>query len=144
MASSSGCVRRRLTVRSNPPGAMVYIDDQQIGITPVSTSFTYYGTRKVRLVKDGYETVTKLTNVNAPWYQVPPLDFFSENLAGREIRDERILEFNLQPQQVVPRTELLSRAENLRQSALQGFVAPQPTVPRVLIPPNQLPVPVAQ
>lgn len=137
---NTGCVRRRLTVRSNPPGAMVYIDDQQIGLTPVSTSFIYYGTRKVRLVKDGFETVTTLTNVNAPWYQYPPLDFVSENLLGREVRDERILDFNLQPQRIVPKNELLTRADNLRQSALNGFVAPTPTVPRVLIAPNQLPV----
>ena len=26
-----GCVRRRLTIRSSPPGALVYIDDQEIG-----------------------------------------------------------------------------------------------------------------
>ncbi|HIA19592.1 MAG TPA: hypothetical protein EYN70_09295, partial [Planctomycetaceae bacterium] len=25
-------VRRRLTIRSDPPGALVYIDDQEIGI----------------------------------------------------------------------------------------------------------------
>ena len=31
MAAATGCVRRRLTVRSNPPGALVYVDNQQIG-----------------------------------------------------------------------------------------------------------------
>ena len=36
-AGQTGCVRRRLTVRSNPPGALVYIDDRPIGKTPVST-----------------------------------------------------------------------------------------------------------
>ena len=45
-ASQSGCVERRLTIRSNPPGALVYVDDYTIGVTPVSTSFIYYGTRK--------------------------------------------------------------------------------------------------
>ena len=124
--ASVGCVRRRMTIRSNPPGAMVYIDDQQIGQTPVSTGFTYYGTRTVRLVRDGYETTTVKHTFEAPWYQRPPLDFFSENLTVREIRDERVLDFTLVPQQMVPSEQLWQNAENLRQSARQGYVAPLP------------------
>ena len=126
---SSGCVRRRLTVRSNPPGALVYIDDQEIGTTPVSTSFIYYGTRKVRLVRDGYETITVLERFRAPWYQIPPLDFVSENVWPRELRDERILEFQLVPKKVVPRQELLEQAENLRRGSREGYVAPLPALP---------------
>jgi hypothetical protein len=116
-----------MTVRSNPPGAVVYVDDQRIGTTPVSTSFTYYGTRKFRLVKSGFETLTTLSRIPAPWYQIPPLDFVSENLIGREIRDERILDFTLEPQRVVPNTELLSRANGLRNSTAQGFLVPSPS-----------------
>src|SRR4051812_10525790 len=40
-------VRRRLNVNSNPPGALVYVDNQQIGTTPCSVDFTYYGTREI-------------------------------------------------------------------------------------------------
>ena len=122
----SGCVRRRMTVRSNPPGAMLYIDDQQIGQTPVATDFIYYGTRKIKLVKDGFETMTTYQTISPPWYQIPPLDFLSENLAPREIRDERVLQFNLQPQRVVPTAELLGRATGLRQSSIEGMIAPTP------------------
>lgn len=124
--ASSGCVRRRMTIRSNPPGAMVYVDDQQIGQTPVSTAFTYYGTRNITLVRDGFETMTVKHTFEAPWYQVPPLDFFSENLTLREIRDERILDFTLVPQQMVSSDQLWRNAENLRQSAGAGYVAPLP------------------
>jgi hypothetical protein len=109
-----GCVRRRMTVRSNPPGALVYIDDQEIGKTPVSTPFTYYGTRKIRLVRDGYETLTVMQKVSPPWYEIPPLDFITENLYPGELRDERLIEFDLQPQRIVPRSELLDRANELR------------------------------
>lgn len=126
VACFGGCVRRRMTVRSNPPGAMLYIDDQQIGQTPVATDFIYYGTRKIKLVKDGFETMTTYQTIAPPWYQIPPFDFVSENLIGREIRDERILDFNLQPQRVIPANELLGRATGLRQSSVQGFVAPTP------------------
>src|SRR6187551_2154820 len=87
--SASGCVRRRLTVRSFPPGAQVFVDDQEIGTTPCSASFVYYGTRKLTLIKDGYKTETVWQTFNAPWYQVPPLDFATENLLIYEIRDER-------------------------------------------------------
>ena len=50
---ASGCVRRRLNVRTNPPGALVYVDNQQIGTTPCSVDFTYYGTREIRLDQAG-------------------------------------------------------------------------------------------
>ncbi len=127
-------MRRRLTIRSNPPGALVYIDDHEIGLTPVSTYFTYYGTRKVKLIKDGFEPVTALETIRAPWYQLPPIDFISENLVGRELRDERVLEFQLQPQRLVPTQELLSRANSLRSGAAQGVFTPEPIVPRVVDP----------
>jgi hypothetical protein len=65
-ASAGGCVQRRSTNRSNPPGALVYVDDYQIGTTPVSTDFVYYGNRKVRLVKSGYESLTVIQPVPTP------------------------------------------------------------------------------
>ncbi len=114
---SCGCVRRRLTVRSNPPGALVYVDDQEIGRTPVSTPFTYYGTRKFRLMKDGYETITVNQRFPAPWYEVPPLDFISEILWAREIRDERLVNFELVPQLAVSINDVLSQADKLRSAA---------------------------
>ena len=124
-----GCfgVQRRLTVRSNPPGALVFIDDQEIGYTPVSTPFTYYGTRKIQLVKDGFETITAYQKFNSPWYEIPPLDFFSENFSPNEIRDERALDFQLYAQQIVPTEQLRDRAEQLRSNSQQGLITPMPT-----------------
>lgn len=117
-----------MTIRSNPPGATVYVDDQEIGTTPVSTAYTYYGTRKIQLVRDGYETQTVLHRFAPPWYQIPPLDFVSENLSLREYRDERILDFEMEPQQVVSTAELLDRAQQLRQGTRQGYTVPAPPV----------------
>ena len=110
----SGCLHRRMTVRTNPPGALLYVDDYEIGTTPVSTSFTYYGKRKIRLVKDGYETLTVMENIPPPWYEFPPIDFVAENLVPGHIRDQRFLDYQLQPQTVVPTEQLLTRAEALR------------------------------
>ncbi|MBS0208460.1 MAG: PEGA domain-containing protein [Planctomycetes bacterium] len=124
-AGSTGCVQRRLTVRSNPPGALVYIGNDEIGTTPVSTDYIYYGQRKIKLVKDGYETLSVTQWIPPPWYQIFPLDFFAENVIPYEIRDERALDFQLQPQTIVPNEQLLTRAENLRQgSKTEGYVPP--------------------
>ncbi len=113
-ACQSGCVERRLMVRTNPPGALLYVDDYPIGTTPCSTSFTYYGTRKIQLVKDGYETLTLMQSIPAPWYEYTPFDFVAENFVPGHIRDQRTLDFQLRPQVVVPTEQLLSRAEGLR------------------------------
>ncbi|HEY4761682.1 MAG TPA: PEGA domain-containing protein [Thermoguttaceae bacterium] len=125
----SGCVQRRMTIRSNPPGALVYVDDYEIGTTPVSTNFLYYGNRKIRLVKDGYETLTVLQPVPIPWYQYTPFDFIAENFVPGEIRDQRTFDFQLKPQMVVPTDQLLSRAESMRQNSYApslGTSAAQP------------------
>lgn len=114
---ASGCVQRRMMIRSNPPGAMVYVDDYEIGVTPVAHNFLYYGDRKIRLVKDGYQTLTVIQSIPPPWYQIPPLDFFSENLVPAEIRDQRTYAYQLTPQMVVPTEQLLGRAEQLRQTS---------------------------
>jgi hypothetical protein len=124
MLLPAGCVRRRLNVRSNPVGALVYVDNQQIGTTPCSVDFTYYGTREIRLVKPGYETLTVNQPIPAPWYQIPPLDFISENLVPTKIRDNRTVAYDLAPLLVVPPQELVDRANQLRQDTQQYPVAP--------------------
>jgi len=109
-----GCVQRRMTIRSDPPGALVYVDDYEIGTTPVSTDFIYYGKRKIRLVKDGCETLTVMQTIPAPWYEYPVLDFFSENFTPGQVRDQHTLDYRLVQQSVTPSEQLLSRAEQLR------------------------------
>jgi hypothetical protein len=111
-------------VRSNPPCALVYVDNQQIGTTPCSVDFTYYGTREIRLVKPGYETLTVNQPIPMPWYQIPPLDFASENLVPTKIRDNRTVTYNLAPQLIVPTAQLLDRANQLRQDTNQFPVTP--------------------
>ena len=139
---ATGCVHRRLTIRSNPPGATVYVDDREIGTTPVSTGFTYYGTRKIRLEKAGYATRVEYRQIPPPWYQLPIVDFVAETLIPRDSRDKRELQFQLEPQPIVPAEQLLERAENLRGGALIGIVAPLPSPPAALPPPAFGPAPV--
>jgi PEGA domain len=117
-------VRRRLNVNSNPQGALVYVDNQQIGTTPCAVDFTYYGTREIRLIKPGFETLTVNQPIPTPWYQYTPIDFVAENLVTMKIRDNRTVNYNLAPQLVVPTQELIGRANQLRQDTLQYGVTP--------------------
>jgi hypothetical protein len=117
-------VRRRLNVNSNPQGALVYVDNQQIGSTPCSVDFTYYGTREIRLIKPGFETLTVNQPIPAPWYQYTPIDFVAENLVTMKIRDNRTVNYNLAPQLIVPTHELIDRANQLRQDTLQYGAVP--------------------
>jgi hypothetical protein len=143
----AGCVQRRMIVRSNPPGAVVYIDDYEIGTTPVAANFTYYGTRKIRLVKNGFETLTVMQPVAAPWYQMVPLDFITENLIPGKIHDTRTFDYPLVPQLVVPSEQLLERAEGLRREThASGVVQASPTLrgspPRPAAPTGIAPSPI--
>ncbi len=140
----SGCVRRRMTIRSNPPGALVYVDNYEIGTTPCSTDFIYYGTRDIRLEKDGYETLHVKQNFRRPWYQYPVAEFFAETMIPGELRDEHALNYQLSPQVVVPTDRLIARAEELRRGVhsapVPGSLPGNPTpalVPRA----EPLPVP---
>lgn len=129
MISSPGCVQRRMTIRSNPPGALVYVDDYPLGTTPVSHDFVYYGTRKIRLVKDGYETLTVRQPFPVPWYEIFPLDFVTENVIPWEVRDERVVDLAMQPAASTPAELVVSRAEQVRLAAGSlPPVAPQPVV----------------
>ena len=128
-ASSAGCVERRYTIRTDVPGTLVYVNGEEIGATPVSKSFVYYGTRDITLVADGYQTQKVLQPVDAPWWDNILTDFFSENLIPVTLRDEREFEFRMVPASNAPRDEVLGRAEALRQQAL----APLPPKRRTLL-----------
>lgn len=145
-----GCVRRRMTIRSNPDGALAIVDDREIGLTPVSADFTDYGTRNIQLVKDGFETTSVKQTFFPPWYQFPVLDFFAENLVPWEYRDEHLVNVQMAPQQMVSPDAVVERAEELRTNSRLGQapvlpdVTPPPTVttsrpPAPILPPLQAP-----
>lgn len=140
IVSFSGCVRRRMTVRTSPPGAMVYVDHQSIGTTPVSANFTYYGTRQFEIIKDGYRTEKFLRKFDPPWYQWPVLDFIAESIWPYEKRDERILDVQLTPEVDVPTQALIKSGEELRTQASKGLALSTPgTGSQLVIPSGTVP-----
>jgi hypothetical protein len=113
----SGCVERRYTIRSDPPGATVIVNGEEIGPTPASKSFVYYGQREMTLMLDGYETKTVIQPITAPWWDNYVTEFFTENVIPVTMRDEREYKFQLVPAQSPPQGELRDRAEGLRSQA---------------------------
>jgi hypothetical protein len=114
-AGTGGCVERILTVQSNPSGALVYLNGQEMGRTPVQRDFTWYGTYDVTIRSAGYETIKKPEPVIAPFYEWIPFDFVSEVLPI-PLKDRRTLTYDLKPMQ--PATEpspgLMDRAAQLK------------------------------
>ena len=119
---SPGCVHRRMTIESNPGGALVLLDGKEVGYTPVSVDFTYYGTREVTLIKDGYETRTFPARLQTPWYQHIPLDFFSDNLNPFPVTDRKRFRYQLTPRNEMNDSDenLLNRGNAFRSEALIG------------------------
>jgi hypothetical protein len=97
MSLTVGCgVKRTLTVNSNPPGALVYLNGLEVGRTPMTRDFTWYGTYDVELRKEGYDTLKTRGEVIAPWWQWVPFDFFAEFLPFRP-HDRRELSYVIKP-----------------------------------------------
>ena len=101
---NAGCVERRLIIKSNPPGADVYFNNDHIGKTPVNFDFKWYWTHKVELKKEGYETVTNYEIIKAPPYMWIPFDLAAELLPFR-IRDYRNFSYRLEPLTKSPKKE---------------------------------------
>jgi hypothetical protein len=73
-----GCVRRTVTIDSQPQGAIVWLNDREVGRTPVDVDFVFYGTYDVRLVKEGYEPRLTYGRVRAPLWDMVGLDLAAE------------------------------------------------------------------
>lgn len=73
-AVGTGGSQRTIVVTSEPAGAVVWLNDVEIGRTPVETDFTFFGTYDVRLRLDGYEPVTTSRKTDAPWHEWPGVD----------------------------------------------------------------------
>jgi hypothetical protein len=118
----SGCVSRRMTIRTNPPGALVEVDGKRLGTSPVSTDFTYYGTHEFTISAPGYETLTVQQKVKPPFYQWVPIDFFTNHFLPGRVTDRHDFTYTLQPTQTAIDDEqnLINRGRNFRSQAEIG------------------------
>ncbi len=117
LVTSTGCVERRYTVRTSPPGARISVNSEDLGVAPLSSTFQYYGDRRIVLEREGYQTERFVQPIDPPRWYNPFTEFFLENLWPFTIRDEREYVYQLRPVESVPKFELRDRAESFRGTA---------------------------
>lgn len=142
---SSGCVERKMQIRSDPPGAEVYLDGTYAGLTPLELPFAHYGTHDVLFRHPGVETPggrldyeSKLVRfwLRPPGYQWTPLDFFVEHFWPFTLRDTHTLAIPLDVlserddatiAQVRANAEAFrERTDQLQREDPEGHVNPEP------------------
>ena len=116
MGVGGGCVQRVMHVRSDPPGAAVWLNDQQVGRTPFDREFVWYGNFDVVAREDGYQTLTTTREVTAPWWQWVPFDLLTDFLP---VRDDETMRLTLAPLGTPDPVAILRRGEQL-QAQLEG------------------------
>ncbi len=116
----AACVERKMVLRSEPPGAVAYVDDERVGITPCETPFSHYGTRHVVLeyrrevflkanggaappgFEGGFRRVIADAPLGVPWYQWPVLDLITEIAIPFTITDTQEFVYSLEPREPLP------------------------------------------
>lgn len=118
IASLAGCVERRVFIESEPSGALVWMNDAQVGRTPVDVAILHHGEYDIRIEKAGYETLVTSARTTPAGWDFVPADFFVEVSPGVS-RSETRWRFAL-----VVRNDseeaLLKRAESMRQGAAEA------------------------
>lgn len=117
-----GCADRRISITSEPPGALVHLNDTEVGRTPCEVNFTWFGVYDVRLEKEGFEPLITTAEARAPIHEWPGIDLAMMFIPVTK-RTRIEWHFVLQPEQNDP-DALLLRAADLRDQLL--LPAPEP------------------
>jgi hypothetical protein len=116
LLTSGGCVRRTLMITSDPPGALVWLNDREVGRTPLEVDFLHYGTYDVRLELEGREPLLTSGRASPPWWDLVPLDLVAELVPG-EPRSRIVWHYVLDPVDTDV-DALAARAREMRARAL--------------------------
>jgi hypothetical protein len=111
----SGCVERKLTINTRPNDAIVVLNDEEVGKSPVTVNFNWYGDYKVRISKEGYQTLNTHRELKRPWYDGFPFDFFAQVLNPERIIDSYEWTFELEEKKQIGRNQLIDNAQSLRE-----------------------------
>lgn len=113
-----GCLDRTVTINTEPQGAIIWLNDQEVGRSPVTTGFQFYGAYEVRAHKEGYEPLTAVRVAHSPWYEYPGPDLVAEALPT-QIKNRVVWDLKLTPlpgpdQQAEAEAALVNRARAYR------------------------------
>ncbi|MCH7603279.1 MAG: PEGA domain-containing protein [Planctomycetes bacterium] len=117
----TGCVRRTISIVTEPPGALVWLNDREVGRTPIEVEFLYYGTYDVRIVKDGYEPLITSGKADAPLWDMVGIDLAAE-LLPLELHSRIEWIYQLEPA-MFDEPGLIQRARDLRAQVDAQIVA---------------------
>jgi hypothetical protein len=118
------CAERRIRVTSTPPGALVWLNDEEIGRTPTEARFTFYGHYDLRLEAPGFEPYHDQHTAHAPFHEYPGPDLIAAAIPAN-IRHtvEWHVDMAPTPETIedpeTVRAELVDRAASLREQALR-------------------------
>jgi len=112
LSALTGCVRRTITITSDPSGALCRLNGREVGRTPVEVDFLFYGTYDVVLEREGCEPLLTSGEAHAPLWDSIPIDLLSEMAPGEH--ESRIQwHYVLVPRDDDPQA-LIERARELR------------------------------
>lgn len=115
--AAGGCVERKLTIVTQPSEAVVWLNDEEIGTTPVTVNFNWYGDYNIRIEKPGYEILNSHQALKRPMHDVFGFDFLAEVVWPGKIVDEYQWDFELQPFKQANSQELIDKAVEMRERA---------------------------
>ncbi len=122
-----GCVSRKLFLKTEPPGAVVFLDGARAGVTPYEGELPAYGTRRVEFDLPGYRRRVELLELAWPWWQYVPLDMVTDLLVPWTIEDHREFSFALEAVDPEQATWDDARAARERMQSMQaGLPAADP------------------
>ena len=143
LSAVGGCVEQTMEITSDPPGALVYLNDHEVGRTPLKRDFVWYGNYQVEVRKEGYETLKTHKWLYAPAYNWAPVDLISQ-LQPLTLHDNQTMHFVLATKDPVADNpvELIARAQSLRgELESSDFTRkPMPTTMPATMPTTTIPV----
>lgn len=119
----TGCLERKIHVTSEPPGATVFMNDVEIGRTPVTTGFSYHGVYDVRLRKEGSEPLSTHQRALEPIWEIPPFDLAAIALPITFTK-QHTWHYDLAPSPPADPAGLIARARDLRAQVPSGQATP--------------------
>jgi hypothetical protein len=125
-ALTTGCIRRTISISTDPAGSMVWLNDREVGRSPIDVDFDYYGTYDVRVEQEGYEPLMTTGKAKAPLWDTVGLDLISE-LMPFTLHSRVEWHYALEPVKDDPEA-LVDRARDLR-SHLSPAEAPDEPAP---------------
>jgi hypothetical protein len=117
-----GCVERKITIITEPSGALVALNDEEIGTSPVTVGFEWYGDYNVRITKEGFQTLNTHQNLKRPLRDRAPLDLFDDMFNTRI--DEYTWTFKLQPYQQIQKDQLIDDAVKMQKQTAEELAKP--------------------